>query len=118
MRRAVLTLGVGLGVLGLAGTAAARKPHEPPVVTIEASGECAYYGLASGKLPVTIHLYQGTTAAGIEVAQQTVRVRKHKWSSTLMQPQGGPYTAVATEPGRHAGTPEGQSEQRVCEIHS
>jgi hypothetical protein len=105
-----------VGVLGLADNAVARRPHNPPVVTIQATRECTYYGLASGNLPVTVHLYEGEAAAGPEIAQQTVRVVKHKWVSSLKPPKEGPFTAVATEPSRHKDTPEGQSEWFTCGI--
>jgi hypothetical protein len=114
MRRAILALVVLVGVLGLADNAIAGRQHKPPKVTIRASRECTYHGMASGTQPVTVRLYEGETTAGPEVAQQTVPVVKHKWSAGLMAPKSGPYTAVATEPSQHEDTPEGQSKPVTC----
>ena len=79
MRRAILAPLVLASVLGLTDNATAGRPHKPPKVTIRATHGCSpYHGMASGAEPVTVHVYEGETTAGPEIAQQTVLVVKHK----------------------------------------
>ena len=111
VRRVIVPLAVGLatGVLGVSVAGA----HAVPKVTISGfrrANELLFGGAASGKTPVTVHVYAGVCARGPEVASAQADVVKHRWQAGFGgdQLQGSIWTAVATEPSPR-GRGEGSS---------
>ncbi|HXN39066.1 MAG TPA: Ig-like domain-containing protein [Solirubrobacteraceae bacterium] len=78
---------------------------EPPKVSLEGppaltnDNTPSFKGGASEAGTVTVHVHQGATVGGNEVAKVTGTVSGGKWSATVSSELAdGEYTAVATEP--------------------
>jgi hypothetical protein len=78
-----------------------------------------FTGTASGKLPVTITIYEGTSTLGSEVAKATATGTGGSWTSGPAAPALGnhTYTAVATQPSP-LGNPAGQSQAATFTVNT
>jgi hypothetical protein len=87
---------------------------EPPKVSLEGppalsrDNTPSFKGTASEAGTVTVHVHEGASVGGSEVAKVTATVSGGKWSATVGSALAdGQYTAVATEPsslGNEPGT--------------